>query len=89
MRRSAGRFNSSNRRTNFASREGVRVGHDVHDERSGRARPAETRGREPGRRAVRAPHPSGTKFLFPETVGDERNLSVGVLLNWPSLALKK
>jgi Tol biopolymer transport system component len=32
-----------------------------------------------------APHPSGTKFLFLDTVGDEKNLSVGILLNWPSL----
>ena len=32
-----------------------------------------------------APHPSGTKFLFLDTVGDEKNLSVGVLLNWASL----
>ena len=32
-----------------------------------------------------APHPSGTKFLFLETAGDEKNLSLGVLLNWPSL----
>jgi Tol biopolymer transport system component len=32
-----------------------------------------------------APHPSGTKFLFLETAGDENNLSLGVLLNWPSL----
>lgn len=32
-----------------------------------------------------APHPSGTKFLFLETVGAEKNLSLGVLLNWPSL----
>jgi len=32
-----------------------------------------------------APHPSGTKFLFLETAGDEQNLSLGVLLNWPSL----
>lgn len=32
-----------------------------------------------------APHPSGTKFLFLDTVGDEKNLSLGVLLNWPSL----
>jgi Tol biopolymer transport system component len=32
-----------------------------------------------------APHPSGTKFLFLDNVGDEKNLSIGVLLNWPSL----
>jgi len=32
-----------------------------------------------------APHPSGTKFLFLDTVGDEKNLSIGVLLNWRSL----
>ena len=32
-----------------------------------------------------APHPSGTKFLFLEPAGDEKNLSLGVLLNWPSL----
>ncbi len=32
-----------------------------------------------------APHPSGTKFLFLETAGDEQSLSLGVLLNWPSL----
>ena len=33
-----------------------------------------------------APHPSGTKFLFLDNVGDERNLSIGILLNWTSLA---
>ena len=32
-----------------------------------------------------APHPSGTKFLFLDTVGDETTLSIGVLLNWASL----
>jgi eukaryotic-like serine/threonine-protein kinase len=32
-----------------------------------------------------APHPSGTKFLFLDNVGDEKNLSIGVVLNWPSL----
>ena len=32
-----------------------------------------------------APHPSGTKFLFLDTVGDEKNLSIGVVLNWASL----
>jgi Tol biopolymer transport system component len=31
------------------------------------------------------PHPSGTKFLFLDNVGDDKNLSVGVVLNWPSL----
>jgi hypothetical protein len=31
------------------------------------------------------PHPSGTKFLFLDTVGDETSLSIGVLLNWASL----
>jgi hypothetical protein len=31
------------------------------------------------------PHPSGTKFLFLDNVGDEKNLSIGVVLNWPSL----
>ena len=30
-------------------------------------------------------HPSGTKFLFLDTVGDEKDLSIGVLLNWASL----
>jgi hypothetical protein len=32
-----------------------------------------------------APHPSGAKFLFLDNVGDEKNLSIGVVLNWPSL----
>ena len=35
-----------------------------------------------------APHPSGSKFLVLETVGDARDLSVSVMLNWQSL-LKK
>lgn len=35
------------------------------------------------------PHPSGTKFLFLDNVGDEKNLSVGVVLNWPSLVTRK
>ena len=26
-----------------------------------------------------APHPSGTKFLFLDNVGDERNLSIGLV----------
>jgi hypothetical protein len=32
-----------------------------------------------------APHPSGTKFLSLDNVGDDKNLSLGVVLNWPSL----
>jgi Tol biopolymer transport system component len=32
-----------------------------------------------------APHPNGTKFLMLDNVGDDKNLSVGVVLNWPSL----
>ncbi len=31
------------------------------------------------------PHPSGTKFLTLEIVGNERTLAIGVVLNWPSL----
>jgi Tol biopolymer transport system component len=35
------------------------------------------------------PHPSGTKFLFLDSVGDNQNLSIGVVLNWPSLVPPK
>jgi len=32
-----------------------------------------------------APHPDGKRFVVLDTVGGDRNLSMGVLLNWPSL----
>jgi len=32
-----------------------------------------------------APHPSGTKFLMLDIVGNERTLALGVVLNWSSL----
>jgi dipeptidyl aminopeptidase/acylaminoacyl peptidase len=33
-----------------------------------------------------APHPDGKRFVVVDTVGGDRNLSIGVLLNWPSLS---
>lgn len=32
-----------------------------------------------------APHPDGKRFVVLDTVGGDRNLSIGVVLNWPAL----